>query len=327
MADSHISTTLDLKALEAFVFVAEHGSFTRAAELLQSDQPALSRLVRRLEVELHHTLLVRHGRGAAPTPAGELLLAHGREILAQVQKAQNAMQLLNKTDRQKFTLGLVPNIAKFSVLSLVREMRAQFPRVAIKVVEGLSSSLLESLLMERIDAAVIYETPRSDLIDKRTLMREELYFISAGEGEDQDAPVGRIRFKDVAKFPLVLSSRTHAIREVVETQAAKLQLKLDVALEVDAVPSLLDLVEEGYGHALLPMNALVRDGRKRNLSIKRVTDPTLYCKLVLATSRRNPPTGFGRNALSLLEERIVQLYVAQDSLHSLELPDDRKKSQ
>ena len=72
---------MDLKQLEYFVRVAELGSFTRAAQVLGVAQPALSRQVRLLEVELRQNLLVRNGRGATPTEAGQLLLEHGRGIL------------------------------------------------------------------------------------------------------------------------------------------------------------------------------------------------------------------------------------------------------
>ena len=292
--------------MEAFVHVAVHGSFTRAAEILDTNQPALSRLVRRLEVELHQTLLVRNGRGAAATAAGEVLLVHCQEILAHVQRAKDAMQILQGSARQKFTLGLVPHIAKFAILSLVRDMRVQFPLAAITVVEGASTLLLESLLMDRIDAAIMYETPRSDLIEKRTLLREEIYFIGPGAS---GASTQTMRFKEVARYPLVISSRTHAIREVVEAQAAIHQVKLNIALEVDAVTSALDLVHEGYGYAVLPLNALERDECKRQLSMTRITDPALHCRLVLATGRRHPLSTFVRNALDLLEERIVPVYV------------------
>src|SRR5450830_468852 len=75
---------MDLKQLEYFVRVAELGSFTRAAIALDVAQPALGRQVRLLEVELRQNLLTRNGRGALPTEAGKLLLAHGRGILHQV---------------------------------------------------------------------------------------------------------------------------------------------------------------------------------------------------------------------------------------------------
>ena len=61
---------------------------TRAAHALNIAQPALSRQVRLLEVELRQTLLLRNGRGAVPTEAGKLLLDHGRGILHQVERAR-----------------------------------------------------------------------------------------------------------------------------------------------------------------------------------------------------------------------------------------------
>lgn len=310
---------MELRELEAFVHVAEHRSFTRAAEILETNQPALSRLVRHLEVELRQTLLVRNGRGATPTAAGEALLMHCKEILQQVQRVKDAMQTLQGSARQKFTLGLVPHIAKFAILSLVRGMRVEFPGTAITVVEGASTTLLESLLMDRIDAAIMYETPRSDLIEKRTLLHEELYFI--GPGASHAPTAQNMRFKEVGRYPLVISSRMHAIREVVEAQAARHHVKLNIALEVDAVTSALDLVQEGYGYAVLPLNALERDERKRQLSVTRITDPVLHCRLVIATGRQHPASSFIRNALDLLEKRIVPVYVQhQQALHQRSKP-------
>lgn len=298
---------MELRELEAFAHVAVHASFTRAAEILNTSQPALSRLVRHLEVELHQTLLLRNGRGTVPTLAGEVLLVHCSEIMLHVQRAKDSMQTLQGSARQKLALGLVPHIAKFATLTLVRDMRAHFPGAAVTVVEGASNVLLESLLMDRIDAAIMYETPRSGLIEKRTLLREELYFI--GPGSAGTTPLKSMRFKEVSQFPLVISSRMHAIREVVEAQAAKHQVKLIIALEVDAITSALDLVQEGYGYALLPLNALERDDRKRELSITRITDPVLNCRLVIATSRQRASSTFVRNALDLLEKRVVPKYV------------------
>ena len=72
---------MDLKQLEYYVHVAELGSFTRAANVLNVAQPALSRQIRLLEVELRQNLLVRNGRGVTTTEAGKLLLEHGRGIL------------------------------------------------------------------------------------------------------------------------------------------------------------------------------------------------------------------------------------------------------
>jgi len=75
---------MDLKQLEYFTRVAELGSFTQASHALDIAQPALSRQVRLLEVELRQNLLNRNGRGVTTTEAGKLLLDHCRGILHQI---------------------------------------------------------------------------------------------------------------------------------------------------------------------------------------------------------------------------------------------------
>jgi len=82
---------MDLRRLEIFVRVAEFGSFSRAAEALFLTQPTVSEHVRALEDELGVQLLDRLGRGAAPTPAGQLLLGYARKLLTLAGEAQQAV--------------------------------------------------------------------------------------------------------------------------------------------------------------------------------------------------------------------------------------------
>ncbi|MDO8284058.1 MAG: LysR family transcriptional regulator, partial [Rhodoferax sp.] len=102
---------MDLKQLEYFVRVAELGSFTRAAIALDIAQPALSRQVRLLEVELRQTLLTRNGRGALPTEAGKLLLAHGRGILHQVERAKEELGRVRGSLAGRVAVGLPTSLA------------------------------------------------------------------------------------------------------------------------------------------------------------------------------------------------------------------------
>ena len=82
----------DLNELIALLTVAQERSFTRAATVLRVAQPALSRQVRSLEVELRQPLFDRNGRGVTLTEAGKRLLAHGRGILQQVERAKQDLE-------------------------------------------------------------------------------------------------------------------------------------------------------------------------------------------------------------------------------------------
>ena len=81
---------------------------------------------------------------------------------------------------------------------------------------------------------------------------------SRPRGLAEDPPPGAIRLGEVARLPLVIPSRPNAMRMRVESEMAAIGCRPNVALEVDGVPAILDLVADGAGHAILPRNAVTR---------------------------------------------------------------------
>ena len=147
---------MDLKQLEYFVRVAELGSFTKAAQALDVAQPALSRQVRLLEVELRQNLLLRNGRGANPTEAGTLLLAHARGILHQVERAREELGRVRGALAGRVAIGLPPSLSRVLAVPLMRAFRQQLPQVSASISEGLSVNMQEWLTNGRLDIAVLY---------------------------------------------------------------------------------------------------------------------------------------------------------------------------
>ena len=298
---------MNLDQLEAFVHVAELRSFTRASSILGRPQPALSRLVRQLEVELRQNLLHRNGRGVMLTEAGKVLLEHSKGILHQVDAARHALTSLQGTLDGHVTIGLAPSVARFATLALVRGFQKNFPQATISVSEGLSSYLGEWLAMGRIDAAVMYDTGDTPLVDKRVLFKEEMFLISR---QDADVP-GEIALADLVNYPLIIPGRQHAIRTLVELHAAERGLVLNIAFEIDAVPPMLDLIEEGYGHAVLPVNAIVADPLKRRFRCTRIHDPAILSRMAIAISNQHPMSRLASRAVAMLESEIMPLYEAR----------------
>ena len=168
---------MDLKQLEYFVRVAELGSFTRAAQVLGVAQPALSRQVRLLEVELRQNLLTRNGRGATPTEAGQVLLEHGRGILHQVERAREELGRVRSGLSGRVALGLPPSVARVLTVPLTRAFRERLPQAQLSISEGLSTAMQENLLNGRLDIAVLYNASPVAGIELRPLITEELLLV------------------------------------------------------------------------------------------------------------------------------------------------------
>ncbi len=304
---------MDLKQLDTFVRVAELGSFTRAASVLRVAQPALSRQVRALEIELRQPLFDRNGRGVTLTPAGTRLLAHGRGILQQVERARQDLEEQRGAASGLVSIGLPPSISRTLTAPLVEAFRERFPRARLSMVEGLSTYALEWLAQGRVDCAVVYNAVPDAAIDLQPVLQERLHLVSSRSQSGQGA--GKLLGKpatlaNVAACDLVIPSRPHAIRMQLETAMAEAGLKPSVALEVDSVPAMLDLVQRHALHAVLSLNAVQGSGGESALQARPVRLPdgqVLKTTLYIATSAQRPRGPLLEQALVLLAAQLTHL--------------------
>jgi LysR family nitrogen assimilation transcriptional regulator len=299
---------MDLKQLEYFVRVAELGSFTRAAIELDVAQPALSRQVRLLEVELRQNLLLRNGRGAVPTEAGKLLLEHGRGILHQVERAREDLGRLRGGLSGRVAVGLPSSVARALTVPLTRAFREQLPDARLSISEGLSSGLQEGLVSGRLDIAVLYNAQPSRELDLAPLLEEELVLVRARPpGLQEDPPPGPMPLAEVAQLPLVIPTRPNAIRMHVEAEMADIGCRPNVVLEIDGVSAILDLVLDGAGCAILSRNAVLNSPRPSAYTTQPIGAPSLRIRLWLATSSQRPATPVQKATLDLIRAKAPEV--------------------
>ena len=303
---------MDLKQIEYFVRVAELGSFTRAAGVLGVAQPALSRQVRLLEVELRQNLLLRNGRGVTTTEAGRILLEHGRGILHQVERAREDLGRAGATPAGRVAVGLPPTIAKMMAVELTREFRRRLPDAALSLIEGLSISMEERLVAGRLDIALLYNPVPSPELEFVPLREEELLLISAKPGprarKAPKSPKSPIALADVAALPLVIPSRPNAFRMLVEATMAGIGCRPAIALEIDGVAAILDLVSDGAGHAILPRYAVLTAARPDVYVTRRIVKPKLASKLEIATSSQRATTLTQQAVLVLIRDVAAKVF-------------------
>lgn len=298
---------MDLKQLEYFVRVAELGSFTRASIALDVAQPALSRQVRLLEVELRQNLLTRNGRGVATTEAGRVLLEHARGVLHQVERAREELARVRGALAGRVALGLPPSLSKVLTVPLTRAFRARMPEASLSISEGLSATMQESLIAGRLDVAVLYNAVPSPEVDTAPLLEEDLFLVERRQAGSASRP---IPLREIADKPLVIPRRPNSIRMLVETELANLGCHPQIALEIDAIPAILDLVADGAGCAVLSTYAVTTSGNAASFTTRQIVRPRLRSKLSLAVSSKRPATPTQQAMLELIRQTAKSLLKA-----------------
>ena len=311
---------MDLKQLEYFVRVAELGSFTRASIALNIAQPALSRQIRLLEVELRQSLLTRNGRGALPTEAGNLLLKHGRGILHQVEVAREELGAVRGALAGRVSIGLPPSLSRLITVPLTLAFRRQLPQAHLTLTEGFSVLMYEGLRVGNLDVSVLYNAVHSPEVEMTTLHTEELVLISRRTDGKTGAATAKssastsealrkhqpISLAEVADLPLILPSRPNAFRILIENEMISIGRKPQVTLEVDGLNAILSLVKEGMGHAVLPSYTLSNFDDPAPFTVRSIHSPRIMSQLMLVRSARRPSTETQKRAIDVVKAVLVE---------------------
>jgi LysR family nitrogen assimilation transcriptional regulator len=298
---------MNLKQLEYFVHVAELGSFSKAAVVLNIAQPALSRQVRLLETDLHVTLLMRNGRGVVLTEAGKRLFDHSVGILQLVSRVRDDVEGSRDEPAGRIVVGLPPSMGRVLSLPLVEGFRRALPKARLAIVEGLSAHLSEWISTGRVDIGLLYNPDPQPALEVTPVLEEPLGLVSpaAKGGARKAKEKDTITLAELAEYPLIVPERSHAIRKLMETQAALAGHKLNVALEVSSVQSILDLVRAGHGHAVLTPTALAASGDGAAFRLRPLTEPRLTSTLCLAVSAHKPATPLSKHVFRMLRELVL----------------------
>jgi DNA-binding transcriptional LysR family regulator len=141
--------TFDLRLVWCFTVVAEYRHFGRAAEVLHTTQPSLSRQIRRLEQQLGARLFERTSRGNYLTEAGEVFLPLATDLLRSADRAAARTRAAARPSR--ITVGYTPGII---ITSVVRELRHRHPEAEVRTLHLATDEPRPALLEHRVDAVV-----------------------------------------------------------------------------------------------------------------------------------------------------------------------------
>jgi len=295
---------MNLNQLEYFVHTAEMGSLSKAAIVLNIAQSALSRQIRLLESDLQVTLMLRNGRGVVLTEAGKRLFDHSIAILQLVSRVREDIDATRDEPVGRIVVGLPPTMGRMLALPLVEGFKRELPKARLAIVEGLSTHLAEWVSTGRVDIGLLHNPESQTSLEILPVLHEPLVLVSpAGSKVGKNAT---INFSELINYPLIMPERAHAIRKLIETQAALTGLKLNVVWEISSVRSILDLVRAGHGHAVLSRKAISNEQQPEAFIVRPLAQPQLVSTLCLAISAHKPVTPLTKHVMDLLRGLLLK---------------------
>lgn len=274
-----MNKSIELRHLACFVSAVDCGSMSRGALANDLSQPTFSTRILQLERALGVELLRRNGRGVVSTPAGRILYERVRPLLTGLEAALVEASAADGRDQGEVVVGIVPSIAGQLSLPLAGGKTAA-QGVALRVVESFSGHLQAWLAQGDIDIAVCTALPRQRGVRQTPVRAERLQLVGnrALSGTDD-----QVRFASLGGVPLIVGSRVHSIRQILERLAERRNMALNIAYEIDGLDAQLRFVHQGLGYAILPAGTLDHTVYAGLLRTWNITDPPVQRQLVIAT--------------------------------------------
>lgn len=247
---------MDFGQVEAFLQVAQHHSFSRAAEVLQLTQPSITARIQALERELGEELFERGGRGVRLTDAGSAFLPYVERILQTLQEGRDAVEEVRNVQLGSLRLGSAITISTYVLPKILRHFCEGFPGVDVFIRTGRSEQVLSMLLSDEVHVGLVRSLANAE-VETIDLYDDEIVLVAPPE--HRFAANGRAKVAEAASEPIVLFDRGSSYYGLINNYFRQASVIPNVAMELDSLEATKRMVEEGLGIALIPLVTVERE--------------------------------------------------------------------
>lgn len=243
---------MEIRQIELFLRICEHGSINKAATELRLSQPSLSRWLALLERELGAQLLVRTRQGIRLTDAGQILADHARPLLRQFDVLKE--EIGNKSQRQ-INLAFPFSMQRLLTAPFAEMVIRDRPDISLRVFEGINNTIRVWMENGLLDTALIVEMERvPEHFSNRPILQESLLLVGNSDaGLKIDTPV---QLSELDNLPIILPGPPNSISGHVGNALKRQGYRYNNRFEAESLSLCIELAGRGLGYTVMPYCAL-----------------------------------------------------------------------
>lgn len=241
---------ITVRQLRAFLAVAEHGSFTRAAKALHITQSAASGLLRELETELGARLFDRTTRRVEPTEAGLELQTAAARVMSDLDDAIQGVRELVERKRGRVIVAAPPLLAATVLPAVIANHRTRFPGIRVVTRDMRTDAILAAVRSGEADCGVGTFHANEDAIASTGLASDRLMLFAPRD--HRLAGSATVQWRELDGAELIALTPASTVRTLIDRTLDDQGIAAPPAFEVDQMATAVAMVEAGLGLAILP---------------------------------------------------------------------------
>lgn len=289
---------INYELYKVFYYVATSLSFSDASKRLFISQSAVSQSIKTLEKKIGQPLFIRSTKRVRLTSAGELLLQHVEPAMHLIQRGEEQIHSVNKTQLGQLHIGASDTICRYFLVPYIKKFHKMYAEVPIKITNATSKSCVELLEQGRVDI-IISNYPNAKLnpshITKTIALFQDVFVGNPTYFPDIDS---RMTFQALTKYPIMLLDKSSTTSEFLHQIFLQNRLDLVPEFQLYSNDLLIDLARIGLGLAFVPDYCM--KGASKDLQIVRTKEELPQRQLVAATHPSLPLSASAEAFLKLL---------------------------
>jgi DNA-binding transcriptional LysR family regulator len=247
---------INLADLQAFVAVADLGSFRAAADAVHLSQPALSRRIEKLEGALGVRLFDRTTRRVSLTAVGRDFSRKARTVLDDLEASLLAIRDVAATQAGEVTVACVPSAVYYYLPEVIRRYHEKYPRIRVRIIDEAANTVLAAVIRGEADFGVNFTGTQEPEIDFQPILKER--FVAACRRDHPLARRKEVTWAELGRYEYMTVSKASGNRLLIDHALANQRDRPKWFYETRHVATLLGFVEAGLGVAAVPQLAMPR---------------------------------------------------------------------
>ena len=233
----------DLNLLRVFYQVAKTEQISKAAEILNVSQPAISQHIKTLEGQIGFKLFSRSKKGVKLTQEAEEIFSYCKNIFAQVESINHTLQNISSLDTGTLRIGASDTICKYYLIDKLKTFEELYPKIRYRVTNCTTTESLTLLKNNDVDIAFVHTPVTNQNFTFRPCLTLEDYFVCS-----KDFDCSQIKeLSDLTKYRTLLLEKSSHSRKSLDSNLLRYNVELRPKFELASLDLLIEFAKKNMG--------------------------------------------------------------------------------
>lgn len=237
---------INLELYRIFYVVAETKNITKASEILNISQPAVTKHIKNLEDQLGNPLFIRTKKGVILNEYGEKIFLKVKQALNLITESEKEISEYKSLDKGTIKIGISTTLTRRYLLKYIKEFHEKYPNIVIDIYTDPTKDLIKQLKSGVIDI-IISKFPQNNDLDLEYISLGKTKYIFTCNKDYPELLNKEVPLKEIVKYPILLQKTPSNSRDVIEKYLKDNNLHIEPKMNIASSSLLVDFIELGYG--------------------------------------------------------------------------------